>query len=121
MSERYWYQDGSPVVSAAVAIVCVAPTVLIPIIVIAWKYGITGQSRSLIQGLIIVFAAMLASGTYLALKIELSREPDFFEKFWISIPLLASFVVSGRCIFGRLGRLIVQSRQRRRPPQKGDV
>ena len=102
-------------------IIWVAPAVLIPITVIAWKHGIGGQSRSLIQGLLIVFAAMLTSGSYLALKTELHREPDFFEKFWISIPLLASFVVSGRCVFGRLGKLIFRSRRRNRPPQDGDL
>lgn len=95
-------------------IVWIAPALLVPITAIAWKHGIRGDSRSLIQGLLVVYAATISSGAYLALKLRLDREPDFFEKFWISLPLLASFIVTGRCIFGRLASLIVQSRRRAR-------
>jgi hypothetical protein len=102
-----------------VEVVWVAPVLMIPITVIAWKHGINGDARSLIQGLLVVFAAMLASGAYLALKLRLDREPDFFEKFWIALPLLASSVVTGRCIFGRLVRVIARTRRRPQPQNEG--
>jgi hypothetical protein len=92
----------------------VATAVALVICVIAWKHGIRGDSRSLIQGLIVVLAALITSDAYLQLKTSMGREPDFFDKFWISLPLLASFVVSGRCIFGRLAQLIVKTRRRKR-------
>lgn len=96
-------------------LVWIAPALMVPISVVAWKHGIKGDSRSLIQGLLVVFAATVSSGAYLALKLKLDREPDFFEKFWIALPLLASFVVTGRCIFGRLAQLIIRNRRRHRP------
>lgn len=94
-------------------IIYIAPVVMLPICVIAWKHGLTGNARTLMQGLLVVFAAMTVSGQYLSLKVNLHREPDFFEKFWLSLPLWASFVVTGRCVFGRLFQLIVtRTRQR---------
>lgn len=100
-------------------LVWIAPTLLVPITAIAWKHGIKGDSRSLIQGLLVVFAATISAGAYLALKLRLDREPDFFEKFWIALPLLASFVVTGRCIFGRLVQLIARTRRRPQPKNEG--
>jgi hypothetical protein len=85
---------------------------MLPICLVVWKHGIRGDARPLIQGLLVVFAALVASGGYAQVKTSLAREPDLFEKFWISLPLLASFVVTGRYVFGRLVQLIARSRRR---------
>lgn len=92
-------------------IVWVSPGLLLLAGAILWRNGITGDSRTIAQGLLVVYAAILVSGSYLSLKLRLEREPDFFEKFWISLPLLASFVVTGRCVFGRIIRLLFRSRR----------
>ena len=95
-----------------------AGSIALAICVIAYRHGIRGDARSLIQGLLVVFAALVTADSYLQIKSALGREPDFFDKFWISLPLLASFVVTGRCIFGRLAQLIVRSRRARRTKEK---
>ena len=95
-----------------------ATAIALLICVIVYKHGIRGDARSLIQGLIVVFAALVTADAYLQIKSALGREPDFFDKFWISLPLLASFIVTGRCIFGRLAQLVIQSRRARRAKEK---
>jgi hypothetical protein len=90
-------------------------TILITIIIIfgiwisliIYKYGITSSSKSLIQGLIVAFSAIVTSILYLLLRFE-NVEVTFLDKFWISIPFLASLFVSGRCIFGRLTRMYIK-------------
>lgn len=88
--------------------ILVASVLILAVIVIAWKHGIRGGSRSLIQGLLVLFAATVASGTYFTWKARIECEPSFTEKFWMVLPLLASLVVTERCIFARLIRLVVR-------------
>lgn len=95
----------------------VAVALVIPVTAIAWKHGVTGQSRSLIQGLMVVFGAVVTSGAYLALKDSASREPDTVEKLWLAFPLLASLTVTGRCIFGRIARFFFRTRRRPQPKE----
>jgi hypothetical protein len=59
-----------------------------------------------------VFAAIVASASYLTLKSQPGFAPDFFDKFWISLPLLAGLAGTGRCIFGRLVGLITRTSRR---------
>ena len=99
-------------------LVWTAPALLLPVCVICRRHGIDGQSRTLIQGLMVLYAASVTSGAYLILKARLEREPDSLEKFWIALPLFASFSVAGRCIFGRLARLVVRSRRRPQQPKE---
>jgi len=95
--------------------------IALAICVVVYRHGIRGDARSLIQGLLVVLAAIVTSDLHLQIKSSLGREPDFFDKFWISLPLLASFVVTGRCIFGRIVQLIVRSRRSRRAKEKCEV
>ena len=74
--------------------------------IIIFKYGISSNSKSLIQGLIVGFCATITAMMYMYLRLE-NGEITFIDKFWISIPFLASFFVSGRCVFGRLIRMLV--------------
>ncbi len=93
----------------------IAPSLLLPVCAICWRHGIDGHSRTLIQGLLVVFGATLTTGGYLAIKLKFDREPDTVEKFWVALPLFTSMIVTGRCIFGRLARLLVRSRRSARP------
>lgn len=73
---------------------------------IIFKFGITSSAKSLIQGLIVAFSATVTATLYLFLRIE-NADVTFLDKFWISIPFLASLFVSGRCIFGRLIKMYI--------------
>ncbi len=101
-------------------LVLIAPALLLPGCVICCRHGIDGHSRTLIQGLLVVFGATLTSGGYLAIELKFDREPDAIEKFWVALPLFTSMIVTGRCIFGRLARLLVRSRRRARPTSESD-
>ena len=96
-------------------LVWVAPTLILPVCVILWRHGLDGRARTLVQGLLVVFGATLTSGGYLALKLRFDREPGGVEKFWVALPLFTSMVVTGRCVVGRVARLVVRSRRQPRP------
>ena len=66
----------------------------------------------LIQGLIVGFCATLTAILYLLLRFE-NGDVTFLDKFWISIPFLASLFVSGRCIFGRIIRMSIAKIRRK--------
>jgi hypothetical protein len=92
------------IIEAALIGICSSLTALI------WKRGISGKAGTIFQGLIVMIAASITAGLYVELR-AISPEITFIDKFWISVPLLASFIVSGRCVFGRLIRIMIAGRR----------
>lgn len=77
------------------------------------KTGLNPSSKSLVQGLIVTAMIVVVTYGYIHLSEINQSDLTFVDKFWISLPFFASFVVSGRCIVGRLFRLIVRKKRKK--------
>lgn len=87
-----------------------AAVIFATVALVAWRHGFSGEYRALIHGLVVLGSAVLVSSGYFQVRANLGRELTFLEEFWISLPILTSFILTDRCVFGRLVRVIKRQR-----------
>ena len=80
--------------------------------IVVVREGLNPSTKSLLQGLTVTAMTVLVTFGYIHLSEDRQEPLTFIDKFWISLPFLASFVVSGRCIVGRLFRLVIRKKRR---------
>jgi len=56
-------------------VVWAAQCLIVPISLLIWKHGITGDARSVLQGLVVLYASVVVSGLYFALKARTGHDP----------------------------------------------
>ena len=94
----------------------ILPVMLIlPLSILIWKQNIHKNEHSLAHGFLVFIASVVVSSQYLEFRRSIDFEPDFFDKFWISLPILASLVITDRCIFGRIVRFVIFRKMTTRP------
>lgn len=92
----------------------IAAALMAPICMVLWKHELSNSVRSLIHGLLLVFAATLSAGAYVTLKCKLGDQLDIYDKFWAALPILAGAAATGRCVVGRVVALWMRRLGRRR-------
>lgn len=84
-----------------------AALLILPLSILIWEQKIHKNNRSLVHGFLVFIAAIVVSSQYLEFRRSINSEPDFLDKFWISLPILTSFVITDRCILGRIFRFVI--------------
>jgi len=65
-----------------------------------------GQNESQLQRMAVLIGAIFTSLFYVILRCS-DIEPTFIDKFWCSIPIFSSLIITDRCIIKRLINLII--------------